>query len=146
MSGLDSAPCLFCRPPAERVIFRGELVFGLWDAFPVSPGHALIIPRRHVATFFEASREERAALLDAVEAVRAIVEERHRPDGYNIGINNGAAAGQTIFHLHLHLIPRYAGDVADPRGGVRYVIPEKANYVRGGHDTNEASSPHGHLE
>jgi diadenosine tetraphosphate (Ap4A) HIT family hydrolase len=130
MSPPGSAPCPFCDPPAERTFFRGELVLGVWDAYPVSPGHALLIPRRHVATFFDAHRAEQSALLAALDAARMIIEERHRPDGYNIGINHGAAAGQTIFHLHVHLIPRYAGDVADPRGGVRFVIPNKANYLR----------------
>lgn len=129
MSPHESAPCPFCDPPTDRICFRSEFAFGLWDGFPVSPGHALLIPRRHVATLFDASREERVTLFDALEAVRAIIDERYRPDGYNIGINHGAAAGQTIFHLHLHLIPRYAGDVADPRGGVRFVIPNKANYL-----------------
>ena len=129
MTRPGSAPCPFCDPPAERTFFRGELVIGVWDAYPVSPGHALLIPRRHVATLFEANREEQMALLEALEAARAIIDERHRPDGYNIGVNHGAAAGQTIFHLHVHLIPRYLGDVADPRGGVRFVIPDKANYL-----------------
>ncbi len=105
-------------------------MIGVWDAYPVSPGHALLLPRRHVATFFEASRDEQSALLAALDAARAIIDERRRPDGYNIGINHGAAAGQTIFHLHVHLIPCYSGDVTDPRGGVRFVIPNKANYLR----------------
>ena len=135
MSGSGHQACIFCAPPAERIFFRSELVIALWDAFPVSPGHALLVPRRHVATIFEANRDERLALLEAVDAARAIIDERHRPDGYNIGINDGAAAGQTIFHLHVHLIPRYSGDVADPRGGVRYVVPDKANYLRGGGST-----------
>ena len=139
MSPHGSAPCPFCDPPTDRICFRSEFAFGLWDGFPVSPGHALLIPRRHVATLFDASREERVTLFDALEAVRAIIDERYRPDGYNIGINHGAAAGQTIFHLHLHLIPRYAGDVADPRGGVRYVIPDKANYLSADRDAFSAS-------
>ncbi len=130
MSPHGSVPCPFCDPPAERTFFRGELVIGVWDAYPVSPGHTLLLPRRHVATFFEASRDEQSALLAALDAARTIIDERHRPDGYNIGINHGAAAGQTIFHLHVHLIPRYSGDVTDPRGGVRFVIPNKANYLR----------------
>ena len=105
------------------------MVIGIWDGFPVSPGHALLIPKRHVATWFDATGEEQQALLAGVEAARAEIERDHQPDGYNIGINMGAAAGQTVPHLHVHLIPRYAGDVADPRGGVRYVIPLKANYL-----------------
>jgi ATP adenylyltransferase len=96
----------------------------------VSPGHALLIPHRHMPTWFDANGDERTALVAAVDAAKAIIEKDHRPDGYNIGINCGPAAGQTIFHLHVHLIPRYSGDVADPRGGVRRVIAEKANYLK----------------
>jgi len=96
----------------------------------VSPGHALLIPIRHIPTWFEASAEERTALFKALDTVKVIIEKDHRPDGYNIGVNCGPAAGQTIFHLHVHLIPRYSGDVTDPRGGVRHVIPEKGNYTK----------------
>jgi diadenosine tetraphosphate (Ap4A) HIT family hydrolase len=120
---------LFCTPPADRVIFRDELVYGLWDGYPVSPGHALLIPSRHVPAWFDANPEERLALMQAVDAAKAIIEKDHRPDGYNIGMNCGAAAGQTIFHLHVHLIPRYVGDAADPRGGVRNAIPGEGIYV-----------------
>jgi diadenosine tetraphosphate (Ap4A) HIT family hydrolase len=81
-------------------------------------------------TWFDATDEERTALFEAIDGAKVIIDKDHRPDGYNIGINCGAAAGQTIFHLHIHLIPRYTRDVADPRGGVRYVIPEKANYTK----------------
>ena len=102
-------------------------MLALWDGFPVSDGHALLVPRRHVADWFDASDEERAELLAAVQVVRAKIEETRRPDGYNIGINVGEAGGQTVFHLHVHVIPRYAGDVPDPRGGVRHVIPDLGN-------------------
>jgi diadenosine tetraphosphate (Ap4A) HIT family hydrolase len=121
-------PCIFCNPPSERIFFRDRIVVGLWDGFPVSPGHALLIPRRHIPTWFDATTEERAALTDAMDAAKAEIERHHRPDGYNIGVNSGAAAGQTIFHLHVHLIPRYFGDVTDPRGGVRHVVPGKGAY------------------
>ncbi len=120
--------CPFCPPPAERVILETPDLVAIWDAFPVSPGHALIVPRRHVADWFAATDEERRALADATVAVRAIIEERWQPDGYNIGVNAGATAGQTVDHLHVHVIPRYAGDVEQPRGGVRGVIPGKADY------------------
>lgn len=103
-------------------------LLALWDAYPVSPGHALIIPRRHIATWFDATDAERAALAAATEQVKAEIEKLHRPDGYNIGINVGEAAGQTVFHLHVHVIPRYRGDVALPRGGVRHVIPGRGDY------------------
>lgn len=127
---MSEAPCPFCPPPAERVFHEGPLVLGLWDGFPVTPGHALLIPRRHVASWFDASDAERAELLAAIGAARAAIERAHSPDGYNLGVNVGAAAGQTVFHLHVHVIPRYAGDVAEPRGGVRHVIPDRADYVR----------------
>lgn len=120
--------CPFCRIVEEAVFYRGRVVKAVWDRFPVSLGHALVIPNRHVATWFDASPEEQAELTSAVEDVRAVIEDQYQPDGYNIGVNVGAAAGQTVFHLHLHVIPRYQGDVADPTGGVRHVIPEKGNY------------------
>lgn len=130
---MSDQPCPFCDPqPAERIFYEDELTQGLWDSFPVSPGHALVVPRRHVATWFDATAEEQAALTRALSVARDIVAERHRPDGYNVGINVGEAAGQTVFHLHVHLIPRYSGDVADPRGGVRHVIPSKGNYLLDG--------------
>jgi len=115
--------CPFCGMPTTNVFYDGPLILGFWDTFPVSPGHALLVPKRHVATWFEASSEEQTELLSAIEKTRMIIEERYKPDGYNIGVNIGQAAGQTVFHLHMHVIPRYKGDVADPRGGVRYVIP-----------------------
>ncbi len=129
----DQSPrnCPFCEPPEERIFLRDEQVLGLWDAYPVSPGHALIVPRRHVPTWFESTAAEQVALVGAINHAKAIIERAHRPDGYNIGINCGAAAGQTVFHLHIHLIPRFQGDVGDPRGGVRHVIAGKANYLRG---------------
>jgi len=127
---VTEATCPFCSPDTYRVFYRDSLVIGLWDGFPVSPGHALLIPIRHVATWFDASIEERVALMRAIDVARAAIDSSFGADGYNIGINNGEAAGQTVPHLHVHVIPRKKGDVPDPRGGVRYVIPEKANYIR----------------
>lgn len=115
--------CPFCHIPAEQRFYDGTLVFGIWDSHPASPGHALLIPKRHVPTWFDATPEEQAELLSAISTARAAIEKNHAPDGYNIGMNIGAAGGQTVFHLHLHVIPRYAGDVPDPRGGVRHVLP-----------------------
>ncbi len=126
-SSPDSCP--FCRTAARRVFHEGRRILGLWDGFPVSPGHALLIPRRHVATWFDASPEEQAELVAGIEIARQEILKHHQPDGFNIGINVGAAAGQTVFHLHVHVIPRYLGDVPDPRGGVRHVVPAKANYL-----------------
>jgi|SRR6056297_320424 len=120
--------CPFCIPDPKLLFHESELVVGLWDRYPVSPGHALLVPRRHVAGWFDASQEEQQALVAALEAAKRKIEKEHRPDGYNIGVNIGEAAGQTVDHLHVHLIPRYQGDIADPRGGVRHVIPAKAGY------------------
>jgi diadenosine tetraphosphate (Ap4A) HIT family hydrolase len=110
------------------VFLEGPLVLGLWDGFPVSPGHALLVPRRHVATWFEADAAERSDLAGAISLARDAILERHSPAGFNVGMNLGRAAGQTIPHLHVHVIPRYEGDVPDPRGGVRWVVPERAAY------------------
>lgn len=121
-----SAPCCpFCSLPPERIV--GQKDFGIWiyDGLPVSAGHSLIIPKRHVGSFFEVSSAERAGMLELLDQAKAAVDVARRPNGYNIGINDGAAAGQTVPHLHIHLIPRFLGDVADPRGGVRWVIPRK---------------------
>ena len=121
--------CPFCIVESEREIIASSLLsVAFYDGFPVSPGHALIIPKRHVSSFFDLSKEERQDLLNLADSVKRILEERYHPDGYNIGINVGEAAGQSIFHVHMHLIPRYQGDVPSPRGGVRGVIPTKQNY------------------
>lgn len=108
----------------------GQNAHALWirDGFPVSPGHSLVIPKRHVGSFFETSLQEQAALLELLDQARAAASAEFHPDGYNIGINDGAAAGQTVPHLHIHLIPRFQGDLPDPRGGVRWVMPDKADY------------------
>lgn len=121
--------CPFCQPDADRVFHRGQRVFALWDKFPVSPGHALVVPYRHVATWFDANPAEHAEIMATLEIVRAEIERRYAVDGFNLGVNMGAAAGQTVPHLHVHMIPRRTGDVPDPQGGVRYVIPERANYL-----------------
>lgn len=125
-----SGPCIFCQPDRARIAFETDQCFGLWDGFPVSPGHLLVIPRRHIPTWFDATADEQAALMQGVEMARQEIFRRHQPDGFNIGINIGPAAGQTVFHLHIHVIPRYQGDLPDPRGGVRNVIPSKGNYFR----------------
>lgn len=121
--------CPFCRVESEReIIASSALSLAFFDGFPVSPGHALIIPRRHVASFFELTKEEKQDLLSLMDNVKCIIDEKYHPDGYNIGVNVGEAAGQSVLHVHMHLIPRYKGDVPNPRGGVRGVIPSKQNY------------------
>ncbi len=125
---MSESKCLFCSIPKEQMLIGHPLAVAARDSYPVSPGHTLIIPRRHVVTFFETSEEERLAMLNLLDEMKSRLDQECKPDGYNIGINNGAAAGQTMMHLHIHLIPRYAGDQADPRGGVRWVIPDKAQY------------------
>jgi diadenosine tetraphosphate (Ap4A) HIT family hydrolase len=115
---------------AARVFFRRNLVVGLWDAFPASRGHALVITCRHIDSWFNATLSEQQELLEAIAAAREAILASYQPQGFNIGVNIGAAAGQTVFHLHVHIIPRYEGDVPDPRGGVRNVIASKGNYLR----------------
>jgi superfamily II DNA or RNA helicase/HKD family nuclease/diadenosine tetraphosphate (Ap4A) HIT family hydrolase len=119
--------CPFCTYPPARLVLATDLLFAVRDAHPVSEGHTLVIPRRHVATFFDATIEERAAIGEAIVVLKAQLdaELRPRPDGYNVGFNAGEAAGQTVMHLHVHVIPRYTGDVDDPRGGIRGAIPSK---------------------
>jgi diadenosine tetraphosphate (Ap4A) HIT family hydrolase len=105
-----------------------ELACAFSDAFPVSRGHALIIPRRHESDFFRLAEAEHSAIMELVRQMKVSLQERHHPDAYNIGVNAGAAAGQTVAHAHVHLIPRYKGDAEDPRGGVRWVLPKHAAY------------------
>ncbi|MBI5860716.1 MAG: HIT family protein [Rhodocyclales bacterium] len=123
-----SEACPFCLLPPSRIVSSNEWAFVVRDAFPVSPGHTLIIPRRHIGSFFEIKPNERESLLNLLDETKIVLEHEFHPAGYNIGINDGAAAGQTVLHLHIHLIPRYPGDLTDPRGGVRWVIPDKAKY------------------
>ncbi len=115
--------------PEENWLLANDFAFVIEDKFPVTDGHALVVTRRIVPDWNGASREEKVAVMALVEEVMALLNERLHPDGFNVGFNIGDAAGQTVPHLHVHVIPRYAGDVADPTGGVRAVIPEKANYL-----------------
>jgi diadenosine tetraphosphate (Ap4A) HIT family hydrolase len=131
--------CPFCTLDQSRILAGNPLAVAIADGFPVTPGHSLIVPRRHIASFFEATVEEQSALFELLAEMRRCLLNPPRPpfgkggscpvpDGFNIGINDGAAAGQTVLHLHIHLIPRYAGDSTDPRGGVRWIFPDKARY------------------
>lgn len=122
---------LFTDLPRASWIASNALAFAIRDGFPVSPGHTLVIPRRELASWFDATADEQAAMFALVSEIkRALDAGSPKPDGYNIGFNAGVAAGQTIFHLHVHVIPRYEGDVPDPRGGMRWVIPQRAAYWR----------------
>lgn len=121
--------CPFCsRIARDEIIVANDLAVAMFDGYPVSPGHTLIVPRRHVADFLAMTQEEQAAVWALMDPARRNIEKEHSPDGYNIGVNIGAAGGQTIAHAHLHVIPRYAGDVEDPRGGIRWVIRARAPY------------------
>lgn len=122
-------PCLFCTEP-QGVSLSRELAFSARDTYGVSLGHTLVIPNRHVASFFELTPEEVAACMELIHEEKRLIDEEFSPDGYNIGVNVGPAAGQSIYHVHIHIIPRYKGDVENPQGGVRHVIAKKAHYKR----------------
>ena len=129
----SAAPSPFVEVPEAEWVCANDLCFAIFDSYPVSPGHVLVITRRVVPTFFECTAAEQGALMTLVGEVKALLDERldPKPDGYNVGFNAGVAAGQTVPHVHVHVIPRYAGDMGDPRGGVRHVIPGKGNYLAG---------------
>jgi diadenosine tetraphosphate (Ap4A) HIT family hydrolase len=120
---------VFLNVPTDRILYKGDFFFIVKDSYPVSPGHLLIISNEPKTDYFQLSIEERKSLDDAILEAKMLIESECTPDGYNIGMNCGEAAGQTVFHFHCHVIPRYSGDVEDPRGGVRYCIPEKGNYL-----------------
>ena len=121
--------CLFCSIPADRIINENDLAFAMRDGFPVTEYHTLIIPKRHAETYFDMTREEKEACDELMTKLRSeILELDSSVTGFNIGMNAGLSAGQTIFHCHIHLIPRRDGDVEQPRGGVRGVIPNKQSY------------------
>ena len=126
MEGMTECP--FCGPAAEEVVLQGRLWYARWDRYPVSPGHLLLIPFRHVPDLFDATLEEMTELPRLLNEAKALLDLQFHPDGFNVGVNCGEAAGQTMMHLHVHLIPRFHGDMDDPRGGVRGVIPERRKY------------------
>ncbi len=121
-------PCSFCTLRAESILGENEYMAWILDPHPVSPGHSLIVAKRHVESFFETTPAEREAMLSLLDLAQEHVRQNHAPSGYNIGINEGSAAGQTVQHLRVHLIPRFPGDTKDPRGGIRWVIPDRADY------------------
>lgn len=120
--------CLFCVP--RGVVRENAFAYAARDSYAVSPGHTLVIPFRHCASFFDLTPEEYSACMALVCEERLEIDQAFRPDGYNIGVNIGQAGGQSIFHVHIHVIPRYAGDHPKPQGGVRHVLPDKAHYRR----------------
>ncbi len=111
--------CIFCAKSGAEIICENELAKAFYDGFPVNVGHVLVVPKRHLETYFDASGDELAAMQELVFQAKEILDEKYSPDGFNIGVNVGVAGGQSVFHLHLHVIPRYAGDVENPRGGIR---------------------------
>jgi len=129
MKRKDNIDCEFCGMDAQEEAFiSNEYFFAKWDKYPVSPGHAIIISKRHICFLAELRPMEATALFRLLKKSRKIIKDKYHPGGFNFGVNEGSTAGQTIFHLHIHLIPRYKGDVKDPRGGVRNVIPGKGKY------------------
>jgi diadenosine tetraphosphate (Ap4A) HIT family hydrolase len=128
MTAMSPKTCAFCTLPSSRVIDENATAIVIRDGYPVSPGHTLLIPKRHTGSFFDLSEHERIDLFSLLDRAKLALDEEFQPQGFNIGINDGAAAGQTVPHLHVHLIPRFDGDLPDPRGGVRWVIPDKAKY------------------
>jgi diadenosine tetraphosphate (Ap4A) HIT family hydrolase len=120
--------CPFCNPVADEIVAKNDFCYARWDRYPVSKGHLLVIPFRHVADYFSLTVEENQALLALLYVCKEVIEENFKPAGYNIGFNVGEAAGQTVMHCHCHVIPRYVGDVRDARGGVRGVVPRKREY------------------
>jgi diadenosine tetraphosphate (Ap4A) HIT family hydrolase len=125
---LHPEDCPFCQVAAARVVAESPLTLTLRDAFPVSPGHTLVVPKRHFADLFDATSDEVTEIWQALREAAEELAARHHPNGFNLGVNVGEAAGQTIMHLHVHLIPRYKGDQPDPRGGIRRIFPDLANY------------------
>jgi diadenosine tetraphosphate (Ap4A) HIT family hydrolase len=125
---LHQKDCPFCEVAAERVVAESALTLTIRDTFPVSPGHTPIVPKRHFADLFDATADEIAEIWEALRHAADDLVTRHHPNGFNVGVNIGAAAGQTVMHLHVHLIPRYARVQPDPRGGIRRIIADLADY------------------
>jgi diadenosine tetraphosphate (Ap4A) HIT family hydrolase len=115
--------CELCEP--KEPVFESDFAYVRHEGNPLSEGHVIVVPKRHVADFFDMSGAEQGSVLALLNRARRLLQEKHKPDGYNIGVNIGAAAGQSRMHVHVHLIPRYAGDVPDPRGGIRCVLANK---------------------
>lgn len=121
--------CIFCEYDKEEYIAENDLCFAIFDKFPVNEGHALIIPKRHFSNYFDATKEEIAAMYDLSHEVKKIIDKKYSPNGYNVGVNVNHEGGQTIVHLHMHIIPRYKGDIEDPRGGIRRIKRQLVFYA-----------------
>lgn len=119
--------CVFCKLESLDIIAENKLALAFYDGSPVSKGHTLVVPKRHAETYFDVTPDEHLAMVKLIYKVKDYLNKEYRPDAYNIGANVGSAAGQTVFHFHFHIIPRYEGDVSDPRGGVRKVIPSRSH-------------------
>jgi diadenosine tetraphosphate (Ap4A) HIT family hydrolase len=124
----SSKNCIFCTLEKNSLVLVNALAINIYDNYPVSKGHSLVIPKRHISSLSEATTQEITALFSLVDETKKQLYEIYKPTGFNIGINDGASAGQTVMHLHIHVIPRYKGDQEDPRGGIRWIFPEKAKY------------------
>jgi diadenosine tetraphosphate (Ap4A) HIT family hydrolase len=120
--------CPFCSYSDKACVASNKTMRAIRDAYPVAPGHTLIISRRHVTSYTGLNTEEKADLLALLDQVRSVLDAELAPEGYNVGFNDSAAAGQTVMHFHLHIIPRHKGDQADPRGGIRLIFPDRARY------------------
>jgi diadenosine tetraphosphate (Ap4A) HIT family hydrolase len=123
-----NTPCPFCNVEPERIVAENSLAIAVLDNYPVSEGHTLVVPREHKASLFELSAQTQAAMWQLVGEVRHKLNLELTATGFNIGLNDGTAAGQTVMHAHIHVIPRFKDDVLDPRGGIRWVLPDKAKY------------------
>jgi diadenosine tetraphosphate (Ap4A) HIT family hydrolase len=125
---MNQNSCPFCTLKPTRVWAENEVGFGVYDEFPITEGHSLVVPKKHVSSIFDLSMVEQAALWALVNEVRSDLRRKCDTTDFNVGINDGPSAGQTVPHAHIHVIPRRPGDVTDPRGGIRWIIPEKAKY------------------
>lgn len=128
---MENNYCLFCdrnNRDEHTILLENEFCYAKQDKFPVSSGHLLIIPKPHIVSFFELSDEQLVSLYSLLKEAKLLIQTKYYPDGYNIGVNEGEVAGRTVHHLHIHLIPRYQGDITDPRGGIRNVIPDQGNH------------------
>jgi diadenosine tetraphosphate (Ap4A) HIT family hydrolase len=131
LAGLDTLTgmmCPFCDLEGSRIVLENDVGVVLRDAFPVTEGHTLVVPKQHVASLFDLDTSQQAALWRLAAEVRTKLAQEFHPDGFNVGVNDGRAAGQTVMHAHIHVIPRYVGDASDPRGGIRWVMSRKARY------------------